>query len=651
MDSTRISVAAPGPSSVTTSSASSIGGKHSTIVRRCARPAARPRRGTSRRAGRAPCRPAPAISCRDEGDGQRGARAPHEAARARRGRIRRGRADASARAARGAARRPGAPGRAAPGAAPPARAATIAPTRMPGGRSSRAVRLSSRVPHPRVEHGVEQVDHQVDQQEQDRDRSARCRPPSGSRAPRPRGAAAERPGQLNTYSTSTVPPSSVPICRASTVTTGLSALRTTWWSSTRRGDQALGAGGAHMVAATACPAPRRASCGRRWRARPLRDGAGRQREQDQMLPRILRRRGRSRRPASSAASAAKSRISSVPTTKTGTAEQQRRQDRQRRCGRSRRPRKRRERAGRQAEAGTRQRSGGDHSSSVRGRRSAISSRHRSSRRQRDAEIDPQQAAEEVEILRENGPVEAELLAQLGDRAGSGATPPCDSSSSAGSPGTRWIDQEDERRDHPDQAERHRRRAAPAQARMPPTRSPCSRASRRSRGSSAPGRLLEARHVLAAWRSPGCARRGRRSAPPRSPRAACPGRSRGAWPGRTRRGPRRSSSSILRRCARRSCGRRRPTARRRSGGQPVGIVAVGRGADHRDVVLAAVAEADAGRPVGQVQLRLDADRRRGAAARPRRCPCACRTARSREACRLKPLGRPASASSASAAAGS
>ena len=57
------------------------------------------------------------------------------------------------------------------------------------------------------------------------------------------------PGMANTVSVMTAPPSSVPMMRPNRVTVEISALRSTWRTSTIRGAQALGAGEVDILGA------------------------------------------------------------------------------------------------------------------------------------------------------------------------------------------------------------------------------------------------------------------------------------------------------------------------------------------------------------------------------------------------------------------
>jgi hypothetical protein len=101
----------------------------------------------------------------------------------------------------------------------------------------------------RVEQGVDEVDRDVDEDtttdEQKRmpSRRLRSRWKSDSKASRP------RPGQENTVSTRTAPPSTEPSCTPSVVTMGRSALRSTWRRAIRCGRTPL----ARAVRTKSCP--------------------------------------------------------------------------------------------------------------------------------------------------------------------------------------------------------------------------------------------------------------------------------------------------------------------------------------------------------------------------------------------------------------
>ena len=165
-----------------------------------------------------------------------------------------------------------------------------------------------------------------------------------------------------------------------------------------------------------------------------------------------------------------------------------------------------------------------------------------------------------------------------------------------------------------QGEEHDRRDDPGQQRTKPQCAAAASASSEPRllehraggvGQRA-GQVGEALHAACPCHSPASARRGRPAAPPRARRAASPCRSRRAWPGRTRR----ARAPARRRCAAPGQPKERPC----DGDSEVSSTTVRPSGSLLSAetpwiamfILAAGAEAHARRPVGQLQLALDAD---------------------------------------------
>ena len=171
-------------------------------------------------------------------------------------------------------------------------------------------------------------------------------------------------------------------------------------------------------------------------ARPLRDRDRRQRQQREMLPGICARTARSRRPASAAASARTAGTSSVPSTNTGTASRTRRH-RRHDAVEAAAAMHRRVDAGRHADHERRaaSRRGSARACAAGAARSRLrpNSRRPASGRDRGASG----RLTKSRYCVEDRPVEAEARrAARRPRPDRASTPPLDSSSSAGSPGTR-----------------------------------------------------------------------------------------------------------------------------------------------------------------------------------------------------------------------